>query len=98
MGAVYRAFDDRLGEPVAAKGRRPDGPEGAASIVAFRREVRRARAVTHRNVARVFGAGASGGLFSVTMELIEGDSLRLVLQARKRVPLREALEAAIAIA
>src|SRR5689334_23423878 len=98
MGAVYRAFDERLGEPVALKVLPLDAPEGVDSVTRFHREVRLARRVGHANVARVFDVGESAGLTYFTMELIEGESLRQILHEKKRLPIQVALETAIAIA
>src|SRR5689334_25244670 len=79
MGSVYRAFDERLGEQVALKVLPLDAPEGEDSVARFAREVRLARRVGHPNVARVFDLGQEGDLHYLTMELIEGESLRQIL-------------------
>jgi tetratricopeptide (TPR) repeat protein len=76
MGAVYRAFDRELNEEVAFKVLR-DG--GAGSLDRFRREVRLARRIAHPNVCRVFDLGEDGDLRFLTMELVEGQTLRALL-------------------
>ena len=75
MGAVYRAHDRELDEAVALKLLRPEIAADAASLVRFRREVKLARRVTHRNVARTFDLGVDADLRFLTMELIVGKSI-----------------------
>jgi serine/threonine-protein kinase len=73
MGAVYRALDTELDEPVALKVLRDTSDPSL--IERFRREVKLARKVTHPNVARTFDLGACNDFRFITMELIEGTSL-----------------------
>jgi hypothetical protein len=56
-GSVYRARDIELGEEVALKVLRKELVSDPATLERFRNEVRLARRVTHRNVARVFDIG-----------------------------------------
>lgn len=74
-GSVYRARDVELGELVALKVLRKELLSDAAMIENFRNEVRLARRVTHRNVARVFDIGDHEGEKFLTMELLDGQSL-----------------------
>ena len=60
-GSVYRARDVELNELVALKVLRKELIGDAATIENFRNEVRLARRVTHRNVARVFDIGEHEG-------------------------------------
>jgi len=46
----------------------------------FRREVKLARRVTHKNVARTFDIGEHNGERFLTMEFIEGESLGRLLE------------------
>jgi serine/threonine-protein kinase len=90
MGAVYRAYDTELEEPVALKVLHRGNLENEGLIERFRREVKLARKVTHPNVARTFDLGACGGFHYITMELIDGVSLARHL-ASGPLPLSEAL-------
>ncbi len=67
MGAVYRVFDEMVGEEVALK-ILTDG--NVAAPERFRAEVRLARRITHRNVGRTFDIGTDHGMLFITMELI----------------------------
>jgi eukaryotic-like serine/threonine-protein kinase len=91
MGAVYKAMDLELDEPIAIKlfERESLTPENVAQL---RREVRLARKVTHRNVARIHDIGEYDGRWFLTMQLVEGQTLRKELEARGALPRREAHE------
>src|SRR3954469_23070800 len=75
MGTVYRARDRELEEIVALKVLRKDLAATAGMLERFRREVKLARRVTHRNVARTFDIGDHEGERFLTMEFIEGGRL-----------------------
>jgi serine/threonine-protein kinase len=87
MGSVWRVHDERTGEDVALKVLPPRA--GADALARFRREVTLARRIAHPNVCRVFDLGDPDGLHVLTMELIEGESLRARL-ARGSLPWPEA--------
>jgi TolB-like protein/predicted Ser/Thr protein kinase len=97
MGNVYRALDTELDEVVALKMLRHDLADQQEVVERFRREVKLARRITHRNIARVFDIGEAEGEKFLTMELIEGPSLAEVLAERRALPLAEALELAATI-
>src|SRR5262245_5033128 len=87
MGVVYRALDRELQEPVAIKTLRPDTV--AADPVAlerFKQEIRLARKISHRNVVRTYDLGEVGGLYYLTMEFVEGTSLKQLIVTRGRLP------------
>lgn len=97
MGTVYRARDRELEEVVALKLLRAEhvGPEG---IDRFRREVKLARRVTHKNVARVHELGEHDGRRFFTMELVEGESLHQHIDRKGALPFKRVLEIGLAIA
>jgi len=75
MGRVYRAKDRELGEVVALKVLHRDLVGSEEIVERFRQEVRLARKVTHRNVARTYDIGEHDGERFLTMELIKGEPL-----------------------
>ncbi len=75
MASVYRARDLQLDEIVALKVMSRELAADPISVERFRREVKLARRVTHRNVARSFDIGEHDGQLFLTMELVEGESL-----------------------
>jgi len=89
-GVVYRALDLELDEPIAIKMfKRQLSPRDREQL---RREVRLARKVTHRNVARIHDLGEHAGSWFTTMQLVEGTTLRHELERRGRLPRTEAYE------
>jgi len=97
MGAVYRVRDVELGEIVALKMLRSDWGRSPEALERFRREVRLARRVTHKNVARTFDIGEHQGERFLTMECVEGGSLAARIAERGALPAREVVAVAGAI-
>jgi TolB-like protein/predicted Ser/Thr protein kinase len=75
MGTVYRARDRELDEIVALKLLQRDVVDQPGMLDRFRQEVKLARRVTHRNVARTYDIGEHEGEKFLTMEFVEGESL-----------------------
>jgi len=91
MGSVYRARDTELGEIVALKFLRSDLVHSPEMLERFRREVRLARRVAHKHVARVYDIGEHGRDKFLTMAFIDGESLRALLQRVRPLPVARAL-------
>jgi eukaryotic-like serine/threonine-protein kinase len=85
MGTVYRAMDNELEEVVALKVLKKELAAAKGMLDRFRREVKLARRVTHRNVARTYDIGEHGGDRFLTMEFIEGEMLGSMLERRGRL-------------
>jgi len=79
MGVVYKAFDHVLEDPVALKVLRPDIAGDAELVRRFRQEIRLARKVRHRNVCAIHEYVEDGALRCLSMELVEGTTLRQLL-------------------
>ena len=92
MGSVYRALDTNLDEEVALKILRRDLGQTADAVARFRREVKLARRVTHRNVARVFDVGEVSGEHFFTMECLEGEPLATLLAPGKPFSIARTLD------
>src|SRR3989454_7791781 len=87
MGVVYRAVDRELQEPVAIKTLRPEALRGdAVALERFKQEIRLARKITHRNVVRTYDLGEVNGVYYLTMEYVEGTSLKQLIGSRGRLP------------
>ncbi len=82
MGAVYKVFDREVEEMVALKVLLGQAAGSAEAVERFRREVRLARRVTHRNAARTYDLGEHEGTRFLTMEYVNGRSLADVLDKR----------------
>ena len=97
MGTVYRARDRALDENVALKLLKKELAVSPDLVERFRREVKLARRVTHRNVARVYDIGAQGQQPFLTMELIDGVSLAEIVSRRGKLPPSEVHATAAAV-
>jgi serine/threonine-protein kinase len=85
MGTVYRARDLDLGEEVAIKTVRPELVADETFRERFKDEIRLARRISHRNVVRTHDFGETGGVWYLTMEYVEGITLRELLDTRGRL-------------
>jgi eukaryotic-like serine/threonine-protein kinase len=90
MGIVYKAVDTQLDEPVAIKTLPGDvmtrSPE---DLERFKREIRLARKITHRNVLRTYDYGEAEGVYFISMELVRGYTLAELLaeaEAKQMAP------------
>jgi len=80
MGVVYRARDTRLGRTVALKmlsGEFGSDPERSQR---FEREARIVSSLSHPGIATLFDFDTDDGAAFLTMELVEGPTLREVLE------------------
>ena len=89
MGAVYRAHDIELGRMIALKAIRRELSSNESLLKRFKQELLLSRQITHRNVIRIFDFIADGDARYITMELVDGEDLRTVLDRRGRLPIAE---------
>ena len=88
MGTVFKAVDSELGEVIAIKTLRADFVTAEpTALERFKSEIRLARRISHRNVVRTHDLGEHGGHYFITMEFVEGKSLKELIRARGRLPL-----------
>jgi len=80
MGIVYRAQDEKLGRPVALKVLAPGFEQDRDRRSRFIREARAAAAVAHPNIATIHEIGEDDGRVFIAMELVEGVTLRAMLE------------------
>ena len=52
----------------------------------FKSEIKLARRIAHRNVVRTYDLGEVSGLYYITMEYVEGKSLKELIRDRGRLP------------
>lgn len=88
MGAVYRARRKHIGDEVAIKVLLDKFVAGSEATERFRREARAAAMLRHPNVVAIHdfsdGAGSSSPAY-IVMELVEGRSLRDLLDQEGRI-------------
>jgi hypothetical protein len=80
MGEVYRARDTRLGREVALKILPAEVAADPARRQRFELEARAAGALNHPNIVAVYDVGTQDGVSFLVTELVEGETLREVIQ------------------
>jgi CheY-like chemotaxis protein len=85
MGTVYRARDLDLEEEVAVKTLRPEFVRDATLLERFKDEIRLARRLSDQHIVRTHDFGESGGVYFLTMEYVEGITVREVIDTRGRL-------------
>src|SRR5581483_8370343 len=80
MGEVYRARDTRLGRDVAVKVLPESFAQDTERLHRFEQESRAIATFNHPNITAIFDVGTQNGSPFLVMELLEGESLRTVLE------------------
>ncbi|CAN5235267.1 hypothetical protein BH11MYX1_BH11MYX1_07650 [soil metagenome] len=76
MGVVVRAYDPELARSVAIKVLQPRLGNGLGVVERLRLEAQAMARISHANVVSVYDVTSYGDSIAITMELIEGDTLR----------------------
>jgi serine/threonine protein kinase/tetratricopeptide (TPR) repeat protein len=94
MGRIYKVFDTEINEKIALKLIKPDVAADKDTIERFRNEMKFARQVGHRNVARMFDLGKHEGTYYITMEYVPGEDLKSFIRRIGQLPLSKAVSIA----
>jgi HAMP domain-containing protein/predicted Ser/Thr protein kinase len=87
MGVVYRAHDRQLDETVALKLLRPDVMKQDPTLLErFKQEIKLARKITHRCVLRTHDFGEAEGTPYISMEFLEGVTLKDLILGKGALP------------
>jgi serine/threonine protein kinase len=97
MGNVYKARDRETGETVALKLLKPEISSDQAMMDRFKNELLFARKITHKNVCRVHEFNRVNGIAYTSMEYVEGESLRSVINRFGALSLRKGSDLALQI-
>jgi len=91
MGVVYKGFDPMIGRAVAVKTMKlaedGSGLPRPDLVVRFQIETRAAGQLAHPNIVVIYDAGEDAGIFYITMEYIEGQSLQALLDKKQAFPI-----------
>ncbi len=98
MAEVWEAGDDVLGRAVAVKVLLPQFAADPTFIERFRREAIAAARLAHPNIVATFDTGVDDDLTFIVMELIDGRTLKDVLEERGPLPAHEATTIAAQVA
>ena len=85
MGMVYRALDRELNEQVAIKTLRAEMLREPGLLDRFKSEIRLARHISNKHVVRTHDIGERDGVYYLTMEYVEGITVRSLLDTRGRL-------------
>ena len=95
MGVVFRAKDNQLDEVVALKTLRSDIlSQDPTLLQRFKLEIKLARKITHRNVLRTHDFGEWMGTPYISMEYLEGVTLKDLQKRKGALPLGVGLQIA----
>ena len=92
MGIVYKARDRETSELVALKVLRPEVLEDKLMMQRFKNELRIARKITHKNVCRIYEFTHIREGPCISMEYVEGETIRSLLNRIGVFSLRSALD------
>jgi TolB-like protein len=98
MGVVYRARDTRLGRVVALKVLPEELGRDEDRTRRFEREARIASSISHPGIATLYDIDREGETAFLTMELVEGSTVRQLLESSESLPLRRILDCAVQVA
>jgi serine/threonine protein kinase len=97
MGAVYKAYDNKLQRVVAIKLLPSEYVEQQDRRRRFFQEARAASALNHPHILTIYEVGEDDGKPYIAMEYVEGETLRQKIK-NNGLQLRESLDIAIQIA
>ncbi len=98
MGAVYRAYDGNQDDDIAIKVMLPGLASDEAARQRFMNEARISIKLAHQNIVNTFDVLYDGAFMFITMELLEGKSLRQDMDDRRKLRRPYSEEEALAIA
>jgi eukaryotic-like serine/threonine-protein kinase len=98
MSDVWSALDQVLDRRVAVKILRPALTDDLDALARFRREARLAARVNHTNVVAVYDTVSGDGCDAMVQELIEGRTLRDVLDEHPKLAIAETVRVGTAVA
>jgi serine/threonine protein kinase len=97
MGEVWRAQDERLNREVALKILPPDVANDPSRRARFEQEAKALGALNHPNIVAVYDAGLDSNRAYIVSELVDGESLRAVID-RGPLAVRKVVDLAVQMA
>ena len=97
MADVFIAEDIRLHRKVAVKILRSDLARDPSFVSRFKKEAMAAGGLTNAGIVAVYDSGEDGGESYIVMELVNGFTLRELLQQNTSIPVKEAVDIIVEI-
>lgn len=91
MGRVYRVLDTKLNEEIALKLIQPEVALDRSTIERFRNELKIARKIVHKNVARMYDLNEEQGTHYITMEYVRGEDLKRLIKKMGQFSARQVI-------
>ncbi|BDF58303.1 serine/threonine protein kinase [Christensenellaceae bacterium] len=85
---IYKAFDEMTKQTVAVKVLKPELTENEEFIQRFKKEVQASLKLRHANIIRAYDAGYDHGTYYIVMDLIEGKTLKHLININGPLPLK----------
>jgi len=85
MGRVFKVHDKEINEKIALKLIKPEIASDKNTIERFRNELKAARAISHKNVCRMFDLNKEKGHYYITMEYVPGEDLKSMIQMTRQL-------------
>jgi serine/threonine-protein kinase len=98
MSSVFRAHDTQLDRRVALKILHEHYARDPEYLERFRREARAVARLSHPNIVTVIDRGDDNGRQFIVFEHVDGENLKELVLRSGRLPVRRALELALAVA
>jgi serine/threonine protein kinase len=98
MAVVYRAYQPSLNREVAIKVLPPQLGLDRQFVERFQREARSAASLRHPNIVVIHDVGHESGVYYIVMEMLEGRTLRTLIEEEGRVVPRRATRIAEQVA
>jgi serine/threonine protein kinase/Flp pilus assembly protein TadD len=80
MGKVYKAIDKKLKEEIALKLIKPEIAKDKKTVERFSNELKIARKIVHKNIARMYDLNEEKGAHYITMEYVRGEDLKRLIR------------------
>ena len=92
MGRVYKVLDKELETLAVLKVLLPEVAADPETIPRFRNELKLSREISHKNVCRMFDLGMFEGTYYITMEFVDGESLKNIILMTKKLSVATAVD------
>jgi serine/threonine protein kinase/tetratricopeptide (TPR) repeat protein len=91
MGRVYKVLDKELDTVIVLKVLLPEVADDPETIPRFRNELRLSREISHTNVCRMFDLNMFKRTYYITMEYVDGESLKNIILMTKKLSVATAI-------